>query len=464
MPISAWSTGATRSSTVCDNSVNATFGAASQTSFNAGVLEYDQVVFNLGFVRSTDLGSLPLNVAWGLEARRETYSIEAGELTSYANGPVAFAGTAPIPPGAQGFPGFRPNNEVDEDRTAYSAYIDLESQITAQFLASVAVRAEDYSDFGSAVTGKLSARYDFTEAFALRGTVASGFRAPGLQQEYYTATSTNFIAGVPFEVGTFPATSATARSLGATDLDAEESMNYSLGAVFRSGSFEATIDAYRIDIDDRIVLSENLNAPAVQALIAPLGAARFFINGVDTTTEGVDVVLRHRLSTQNAGKFEFTLSGNYNKTEVTKVPTTAVLAALPVPPVLFGTINVRTFEEGTPQEKVAAAVDWSTNVGFGSIGANARATYYGKVIEPSATPNSTAITDINLGSHTLVDLSLRAEVGKSVGLAIGVDNAFDEYPDQTPAFLNTTGALGFSRYSPFGFNGRFYYGRVSYNW
>jgi iron complex outermembrane receptor protein len=447
-----------------ENSVNATFGAASQTSFKAGVMEYDQLVFNLGLVRTTNLGSLPLNVAWGVEARRETYAIEAGEFASYATGPITVSGTTPIPPGAQGFPGFRPNNQVDEDRTAYSIYVDLESQMTEQFLTSIAVRAEDYSDFGSAVTGKLSARFDFNEAFALRGTLASGFRAPGLQQEYFTATSTNFIAGVPFEIGTFPATSSTARSLGAKDLDAEESMNYSLGAVFRSDGFEATIDAYRIDIDDRIVLSENLNSPEVQALITPLGAARFFINGVDTTTEGVDVVLRQRWQTESAGKFDLTLSGNYNTTEVTKVPTTAVLSTLPVPPVLFGTINVRTFEDGTPSEKLAVAIDWSTNASFGSIGATARATYYGEVIEPSATPGSTVITDINLGSHTLVDLALRTDVGERLGFALGVDNAFDAYPNQTPAFLNTTGSLGFSRYSPFGFNGRFFYGRVSFSW
>ena len=443
-----------------ENSVNASFGTLSPTRFEAGVMEYDQLVFNLGFVRATEIGGLPLNIALGLEARRETYSIEAGEPLSYQRGQLA------APPGSQGFPGFQPSNEVDQDRDAYSAYIDLESQITQQFLASFAVRAEDYSDFGSAVTGKLSARFDFTDAFALRGTVSSGFRAPGLQQEYFTATSTNFIAGVPFEIGTFPATSAIARTLGAKDLDAEESVNYSLGAVFRHEGFEATIDAYRIDIDDRIVLSENLNSAAVQALIAQFNVtgARFFINGVDTKTEGVDVVLRQLLRTDSAGKFEFTLSGNYNKTEVTRVPRTSVLSALQPPPVLFGPINVRTFEEGTPREKVAGSVDWSTEVGFGSVGANLRATYYGEVTEPSATPGSTVISDIDVGTHTLVDLSVRADLGKTVGFAIGVDNVFDEYPDPVIPFLNSTGALGFSRYSPFGFNGRFYYGRLSVNW
>ena len=253
-----------------ENSLNASYGAASQTTFDAGSMEYDQLVFNLGFVRATSFGrGTPLNIALGLEARQETYSIEAGESASYLRGPVTTAAA-----GSQGFPGFQPANEVDEDRTAYGVYVDIESQLTTGLLASVAARAEDYSDFGSAVTGKISARYDFNDSFALRGTVSTGFRAPGLQQEFFTSTATNFINGVPFEVGTFPATSDVARTLGASDLDAEESVNYSFGAVFRIADFEATIDAYRIDIDDRIVLSENLNQPNVAALIAPFGSQR----------------------------------------------------------------------------------------------------------------------------------------------------------------------------------------------
>jgi iron complex outermembrane receptor protein len=188
--------------------------------------------------------------------------------------------------------------------------------VTDRFLASFAARAEDYSDFGSNVTGKLSARFDFTESFALRSTVSTGFRAPGLQQAFFTSTATNFISGIPFEVGTFPATSTVARALGASDLDAEESKNYSLGAVFRTTNFELTVDAYRIDIDDRIVLSENLGGtPQVDALIQPfgIGRARFFINGVDTSTEGVDLVSRYKLRTEKLGRFDFTLSANWKQ-------------------------------------------------------------------------------------------------------------------------------------------------------
>lgn len=447
-----------------ENSLNASFGPASQTSFDAGTMEYDQLVFNLGFVRATSFGrGTPINIALGVEARRESYGIEAGEPASYERGPVA---TAPL--GSQGFPGFQPTNEVDEDRTAYGGYIDVESQLTERFLASVAARAEDYSDFGSAVTGKISARYDFSDAFALRGTVSTGFRAPGLQQAFFTSTATNFITGaggvqVPTEIGTFPATSAVAQTLGARPLDAEESVNYSLGAVFRIDDFEATIDAYRIDIDDRIVLSENLNQPNVAALIAPFGAgaARFFINGVDTTTEGVDIVLRQRMEA-GAGRLDLTASANFNDTEVTRLPSTDVLSSLDPPPVLFGRINTLSFEEATPDTKFSLAGDWTQPIPFGDLGVTLKGTYYGDVVEPGLAADGSQ--DIDLGTHWLVDLEIRGRLHNGLALALGVDNVLDEYPNETPAALNPQAAVGFSRYSAFGFNGRFYYGRLAFSW
>lgn len=444
-----------------ENSINGSIGATSPTSFDAGGIEYDQLVLNAGLVRGFEwFGVEPTNVAVGVEARRESYSISAGEPASYITGTTGAPGAAP---GAQGFPGFQPANEVDESRTAVGLYADLEAQLTESFLASVAARVEDYSDFGSAVTGKISARYDFTQHFALRSTVSTGFRAPGIQQEFFTSTATNFIATpagtLPFEVGTFPATSAVARALGSSDLEAEESQNYSLGAVFQRGNFEATVDAYRIDIDDRIVLSENLGGtPNIDAILAPFGVgrARFFINGVDTKTEGVDMVLRYALRTEAAGRFDLTASANWNSTEVTATPSTSVVSA----PVLFGRINVITFEEGTPDSKQSLALDWSYPTQWGNVGALVKGTNYGEVLEPAAA----ATTDTQMGQATLVDLELRARVGEGLSFAVGADNLLDKYPTPLSATANTTGALGFSRYSPFGFNGRFLYARLGYSW
>lgn len=445
-----------------ENSLNSTYGAASQTSFNAGAMAYDQFVLDYGLVRQLDWGlAQPANLAVGAEARREGYSIEAGEPASYNSGPLA---SPSLTPGAQGFPGFQPANALDKHRNAYSAYADLEAQVTPNFLSSAAVRGEHYSDFGSTATGKLSARYDFIHAFAIRGTVSNGFRAPALQQEYFTSTATNFINGVPYEIGTFPATAPISRALGASPLKPEKSKNYSLGLVFRPlNSFEATLDAYRIDIRDRIVLSENLGGvPNIDALIQPydVGRARFFINGVDTRTRGLDLVLHYHEALGIAGKVDLTAAGNWNTTDVTRLPSTGVLSALNPAPVLFGRLNTMTFEEGTPRNKLNLSGDWSHPVPFGDIGTQLRVTRYGRVVEPGTAP----ALDVPLNPTTLVDLELRTMVGAHFTVALGVDNVFDQYPSPYPSALNSTGALGFSRYSPFGFDGRFGYARLGWTW
>jgi iron complex outermembrane receptor protein len=299
-----------------DHTLNRSLGADSKTKFDAGGFDYDQLVLNVSGVRPVEVKAFasPLNVAVGLEARRETYSIFAGEPDSYRNGGEVLANGQPSAPGAQVFPGFRPSNEVDEDRTAVGAYLDLEANLTRKLLASIAVRGESYSDFGENLSGKLAARYDFNEHFALRSSVQNGFRAPSLQQEFFQTTSTNNIVGLGLvDVTTFPASDAVARALGAKDLDAEKSKNYSIGAVVRLGSLDVTIDAYRIDIDDHIVLSENLTSAAVVQYLKDqgfvgLGGGRFFISGVGTRTEGVDVVMSYPLQTALAGRFDFTLA------------------------------------------------------------------------------------------------------------------------------------------------------------
>ena len=265
--------------------------------------------------------------------------------------------------------------------------------------------------------------------------------------------------GAVVETGTFPATSAVATALGARPLKPETSTNYSLGAVIRLGQFDLTVDAYKIDIEDQIVLSELINrtfSSQVAALLDPLGiqSARFFLNGVSTSTEGVDIVGRYRLPTDNAGDFDFTVAANFNDVSVNKLPTSS--SVLNPVPTLFARSRILTIEDGTPDTKVAATVDWNRN----QWGATVRATYYGDVLQPG----STASADYWTGSKTVVDLEGRYKLTERVGLAIGVDNVFDEYPDYVPESLNSNGVLGFPYYSPFGFNGRYAYARLSVNW
>jgi hypothetical protein len=184
---------------------------------------------------------------------------------------------------------------IDKDRTSVGVFVDLEANLTDKLLASAAIRGESYSDFGETATGKLALRYDVSDGFALRGSVQNGFRAPSLQQQFFTTTSTNFIGGVPFDITTFAVSDPVAVALGAKPLDAEKATNYSLGAVFQLGRVNLTVDAYQINLKDRIVLSENLTAANVRAFLTSkgfigIGGGRFFINGVDTETKGVDVI------------------------------------------------------------------------------------------------------------------------------------------------------------------------------
>ena len=462
------------------NTLNRSIGPTSSKVFDAGGFEYEQAVFNFSGVKQYEIGAAtPLNVAAGVEWRRERYGIFAGEPDSYRNGGVLLpintggctlsalgttgyaaaqvAGGCATPSGAQVFPGFRPSNEVGADRDAVGVYIDLETNLTDALLVSAAARAESYSDFGDTATGKLSARYDFNDMFALRGSVQNGFRAPSLQQQFFATTSTNFIDGVPFEITTFPVSDPVAIALGAQPLKAEESINYSVGAVIRVGDLNITIDGYRIDIDDRIVLSENLTQANVRTFLqnqgfVGVGGGRFFINGVDTETQGVDIVANYSLPEMSYGKFGFTFGANFTNTDVTRVPALPVLSALTPPPELFSRANVLAFEEGQPKDKYTFGVNWE----MGAFSAGVRAIRYGEVLAPG----TSAAQDFQMSPKTVLDLDASWQATDMVKLTVGADNVLDQYPDALRPSLNTTNNTPFTSIAPFGYSGRFVYARV----
>ena len=439
------------------HTANYSYGADTQHDFYDGALIYDQLVGNVDVDKTFDVFQ-SLNLALGLEARREGYQITPGEHESYdAPATGAVGGGAP---GAQGFLGFAPRNAIKRHRQNVAAYVDAEAQVTDKFLLAAALRGEHYSDFGGVVAGKLSARYDFSRSFAIRGTVSNGFRAPSLQQQYFTSISSVIVNGIPVLTGTFPSVDPVSRALGGLPLKPEKSRNYSLGTVLRLGGFDLTVDGYYIRLKDQLGLSENISAtfsPEVAALLAPfnVSAARFFINGLASHTEGVDIVGHYRLNSFNAGTFDFTAAANVNKTKVTRVPTST--SVLDPAPTLFARNRLLTLTEGTPGEKVSGAVDWALH----RLGATARVTYYGDVNQPGTTePN-----DVHTGKHAITDLELRYQPKNGPQLALGAQNLFDVYPNkETDAQNGASGVVGFPFYSPFGFNGRFLYARVGFNW
>ncbi|HEY2750097.1 TonB-dependent receptor [Phenylobacterium sp.] len=449
-----------------EHTLNPSLGPTSPQSFYAGDMTYDQAVANADFNRDFDVGLAgPLNVAFGLEARNERYQIGAGEPNSYARGTVA----PTLSFGSRGFTGFTPENVIDTSRTNVGGYVALEGKLTDRLTASAAVRQEHYSDFGDNTSGKISGRFEVTSSLAFRGSAESGFRAPSLQQEYFTSTSILFINGVPFDTGTFPATSPVGKALGGVPLQPEKSRNYSLGAVLHQGNLEVTLDGYEIDVDNRIVLTETLtgsataatgtNAAVIFNLLQPYGAsaARFFTNGVDMRTKGLDFVASYHLPTDDLGDFVFQLAGNVNDVRVTATPVTKQ-TILPTQTSLFARQAVLRFTDGTPKYKVTAQTDWSQN----NWGATLRSTFYGDVLSPGTLADGSA--DVHTGQRTIWDLEGRYTFPHQVTVAVGADNLFDQYPRQIGQALDTTGAAPFTSFSPFGFNGRFVYGRVSVNW
>jgi iron complex outermembrane recepter protein len=449
-----------------EHTLNPSLGPTSPHSFFAGQMTYDQTVGNADFSRDFEVGLAgPLNVAFGIEARDEQFKIGAGEPGSFERGTVA----PNLALGSRGFSGFTPENVIDKSRTNVGAYLALEGKITSWFTGSAAVRQEHYSDFGDNTSGKVAGRIDVTPEWAFRGSAESGFRAPSLQQEYFTSTAILFINGIPFDTGTFPSVSPVGKALGGKPLQAEKSKNYSIGTVFHHGGLELTIDAYRIDVDNKVVLGETLTGSATAApgtnafvifnLLQPFGAsaARIFTNGVNTSTKGVDYSLSYHLPTDDLGTFDLTASVNTNNFQVTKTPATPP-SILPVPTSLFARQAVLRFEEGTPPYKVVLQSDWSK----GNFGATLRSTFYGDVLSPGTLADGSA--DVHTGKRSVWDLEGRYTFPHDVTVAAGADNLFDAYPRQVPVGLNTTGAAPFTSFSPFGFDGRLLYARVSLAW
>ena len=439
------------------------FGTATNPAVVAAILDNPTDFTNrqrlrIGAVKiDGPLAALPggdLKIALGAEYRREGYSITPGEHASYDRGPLG--NNLALTGGAQGFIGFQ--NPVDQHRDNLSGYLDLEGKFSTLSIG-VAGRVEHYSDFGTTANGKLSARWDITPEFALRGGVQTGFRAPSLQQEYFTSVASVVQDGAILETGTYPSVSPIATALGGLPLDPEKSTNFSGGFVFHKGPFNVSVDGYQIEIRNGLTLSENIQATysnEIKNILAPYGvqAARFFINGVKTRARGVDVVAEYRLQTAATGLFNFSLAGNYNDVRVLSFPTNT--ATLQDPPLLFARTTEKTIEDGTPPYKVTGTLDWSLD----KVGVTLRGTYYGDAIQPG----SVAANDLHTGKHLITDLEFRVTAGDRFHFAVGGNNLFDVYPDKVPASLDGSGVTAFPFYSPFGFNGRYLYVRAGIDW
>lgn len=471
-----------------ENSVNTSLGGAgTPRRFDAGGLRSGQTSVNFDAQREINLGIGETSLAFGGEWRNENYKIVAGELNSYVAGPFSNRPFSAAP-GAQVFPGFSPTTAVDVSRDSFAGYVELDTDVSDQLNIQIAGRYEHFSDFGDTINGKIAARFEPIDGLAFRGSASTGFRAPGMAQQFFSTTSTNNVGGQLIEVGTFPVQSPIARALGSQPLEPEESLNLSGGLVFTMlDGLNLTVDYYNIKIDNRIVLTENLTGADVTTLLQNAGvagsSARFFTNGIDTRTQGLDIVGSYRLPDIAGGRLMLNAGFNINDTSITD---RRVFSGFTVDR-LFARQESFRLTDGQPSNKLNIGLTWDRD----PIGITVNANRFGSVFLPDGVTQTTvnglassltnpqirndvnvakgaAPGDITLSPKWVVDMEVRFNALENVQLALGANNLFDEYPDRLP--FGTVGGVNFglnnsflpySSQSPFGFSGRFLYGRIS---
>ncbi|MBL8297617.1 MAG: TonB-dependent receptor [Rhodanobacteraceae bacterium] len=451
--------------------------AESPREADTGTLALRQDALNLDFSGRIDWGSPPVFVGTGFEYRHENYRIEAGDPVSYSYGRTndpaveildqvgnrALAGT-------QGFPGFSPATAIERSRDNFAAYLDLGQQTTDRLHLGAALRHERYSDVGDSVVGKLSLRYTFDPVASLRGTVSTGFRAPGVQQQSYSQLSTNLGGGVLADTLTPRHDSTVTRSLGLQPLDEEKSVSGSVGLVLApNADTSLTLDLYQINIDDRIVFSSTIAAEdrpycganyagcPIRAILDPLGARQiqFFTNAIDTRTRGLDIAARHGWQLSNGDQFDVLASLSLNHTKVTRRHSDSTI--LPGER-LFDDAQVTLIERGQPRSRGLLSATWE----HGPWSTTLRTNYYGSVKGQGFTPGFVQLW----GARWLLDTSIGYAFTPRAKLTLGADNLLDTYPTK----WNREEALPLPQFGftycwetcPFGVNGGFYYARFDY--
>lgn len=509
------------------NTANASMMYPGKREFDAGGLGFSQNTINADFDTKIDWLK-GFNVAFGGEMRFEKYKIKNGEEASWAlydiNGNIQTPATAVTlkptdffgntrPGGAQVFPGFRPENALNKGRHSVAAYVDTELDVTDRWLLSAALRFENYSDFGSTFNYKLATRYKLTDHINLRAAHSTGFRAPSLQQMYFNATATQFVGGVPYEVGTFSNDSDAARYLGIPQLKQEESTSYSAGFTTKipQANLTFTVDGYYIKIKNRVVLTDQFSRPSgtypagsdlgnLQAAFdkANANTATFFANAIDTQTKGVEGVISHKAKFSERFSLNSDLAVTVSKTNrVGDIHGSDVLIKAGQINRYYSESSRVYLEEAVPRFK--ASLNNALEIDKFSV--LLRNVYFGKVTDPNTMDangdgiisgeiiNGQAVATEHpvWGGKVITDLSVGYKFNKNLKLTIGANNLFDIYPDKnygpavvkTPSldasgnlvYVNTStvdlsnqNQFVYSRnVSQFGMNGRFLFARVNLN-
>ncbi|MCK5820967.1 MAG: TonB-dependent receptor, partial [Bacteroidales bacterium] len=465
---------------VIGNTVNSSMESNSPITFDAGGHSFMQNTTNLDVSRFWKDVFSGLNIAWGFEHRLENYQIFAGEESSYAlynrNGDVVnynpdqnlvvtdFFGSS-RPGGAQVFPGFRPENELSRYRNSLAAYMDMEIDLTPKWLVNIASRYENYSDFGGTLNYKIATRYKIVDNLMIRGAHSTGFRAPSLHQLYFNRVNTQFIGGLPFDIGTFGNDSKAARLLGIPELKQERSRNFSSGLSMRipKWNISMSVDAFQINIYDRITYTGSFSASdspedaELASLLAQVGAssASFFANTIDAQSRGIDIVFSYYTKI-GSGNLRSNFSATFSETnQVGDIHASDQLANKL--DTYFNEFDRILLESASPKTKMSLSYLYSYK-GFNIF---LRESYFGKVTHASRVVADQQV----LSAKLLLDLSIGYTIKNIMTFTVGANNLLDVYPDLIlPDNADySSGRFPYSRRSTqFGFGGRFLFVRMNY--
>ncbi len=456
------------------NSLNASYGPSqegNQTDFYAGAVQLQQTVVQLDVDRGLEVGlASPLNVAAGALFRADNYQLKAGEEASWAgfeNPPWGINQNGGTPaPGAQVFPGFRPEQEVDETRTNIGTYVDLQADLIDPLQVNIAGRFENYSDFGSTVNGKVALRFEPVSQLAFRGTAQTGYRAPNQAQKFFSKVSTTFIDNQPVQTGIFRINSDVGNALGIPDLEEERSVNFSGGVIIEPVErFQVSVDYFNIQIDDRITLSGDLGepgSPGEEAIKDVLSAnntgastASFFSNAIDTKTEGVDVTSKFSALLADGIQLQLRGAFNWTDTEITGGPRNPTTLNQDFDSVILAPDDRRALTEGALPNTTTKL---TASLTAGPVDLTLRGARYGELLNADDDADDQYTLD--------PEYVFGGELGYSmfddqVNLAVGARNLFDNYPDLDPEQGTFDIILPYNRAHPMGFNGRFVYSRLT---
>ena len=423
--------------------------------YQAGAYTETDRVINFDMSKPFDVANLwgPVNVAYGLEYRDETFRIHNGDPNSFYIDPNITHGLAAqgFGVGSNGFAGFQPGDAGEHTVSAYGAYIDVESDVSERLLLGGALRYENYPDYGNTLDGKIAARLQVGDNVALRGAVSTGFRVPTAGQANLRNVTTEFQAGMLADIATLPPTNPVAQQKGATALTPEESVNITFGIVIDAGAFDVTLDYYNITIEDRVSFTSRftLSEDDISALLAAgvsdatsFSSVRFFSNQQTVEASGVDLVASYPFSL-GSGASTLTVVANWSDIELTRFNPE------------FTSDNRRLqIEQGRPDSRFSAT--WSHAQDSWRLMGRAR--QYGGYYDAPTNDGTVAYFP---EPELLFDFEVALDVTDSLSVLFGAQNALDEYPDINPH--GEVAGLLYPEQSPFSFNGGYYYMRATWD-